>query len=56
MGQTVVNTPTYLKNYEKIFWELPLFFVYRAFYILRVKLARELQPLQDPQKYTELNE
>jgi hypothetical protein len=40
MGQAVVNTAGYLKNYEKIFWELPLFFIYRTFYVLRLKITR----------------
>ena len=43
IGKAVVNTPGYLKNYESIFWELPLFFLYRSFYLERLKLARKLQ-------------
>jgi hypothetical protein len=35
MGEAVANTTAYLAKYQKIFWELPLYFIYRGFYIKR---------------------
>lgn len=40
MGSAVANTPNHLKKYQKIFWELPLFFIYRGFYLRRQKIAQ----------------
>lgn len=36
MGTAVANTTTYLAKYDKIFWELPMYFIYRGFYMRRL--------------------
>lgn len=40
MGSAVANTTHHLSKYEKIFWELPLFFIYRGFYLKREQIGK----------------
>lgn len=46
MGVAVANTPGHLSRYESIFWELPLFFIYRGFYIKRLNIANDVEALE----------
>lgn len=54
MGSAVANTTHHLSKYEKIFWELPLFFIYRGFYLKREQIGKQAENL--PERSKELNE
>ena len=43
MGSCVANTTTYLGKYtNKIIWELPMYFIYRGFYVRRQEIEKEI--------------
>jgi hypothetical protein len=43
MGTAVANTTSYLAKYDKIFWELPMYFIYRGFYMKRKQVTKEAE-------------
>jgi len=46
MGSAVVNTMNHLKNYTMIIWELPMFYLYKKFYRLRLELAKKYEKMK----------
>jgi hypothetical protein len=56
VGQAVVNTPGHLKNFESILWQLPMYFLYRAFSHRREAIAARAVRCEAHQLARELQE